>query len=339
MVLVNDAGGPVSYPQLQHAKWHGWTLTDTVFPSFLWIVGVSLTLSLGKRMAAGVPRGRLWRQMLRRSAILFALGLLIYLYPHFAFSTMRIPGVLQRIAICFLAAGSIYLVTGVRGQIAAIVGLLLFYWVLMTFAPVPGYGAGRLDFEGNFARFVDSLVFGRHNYQSGNWDPEGLVSTIPAIASTLFGVLAGHILRWKEPLRRRVVVLLGTGVALLVAGLLLHPVMPINKKLWTDSFCLFMAGLDFVVFAIFAALIDGRQFRLPVNPLVILGMNAIAVYMLSELLAETLDALDVHEWLYAHVFAPIASPPTASLLYAIAFVALMYGFAYALYRRRWFWRI
>src|SRR3954465_14067596 len=156
MVLVNNAGsGRDAYAQLDHAEWHGWTLTDTVFPSFVWIVGVSITLSLGKRLAAGVPRSRLLLSALRRAAVLFVLGMAVYAFPAFNLSTQRILGVLQRIAICYLTASVIYLWCGVRGQIAWLAGLLVVYWLVMTLAPVPGFGRGRLDVEGNFAHYVD----------------------------------------------------------------------------------------------------------------------------------------------------------------------------------------
>ncbi len=339
MVLVNNAGGDESYAQLRHSAWHGWTLTDAVFPSFLWMVGVSITLALGKRRSAGAAPGSLLPAIARRAAILFGLGLLVYLYPDFAFATMRIPGVLQRIAICYLVVSCIYLTSGARGQIAWILGLLLTYWLLMRFAPVPGFGAGRLDLDGNFAHYADRLVFGKHNYHGGDWDPEGLVSTLPSIATTLFGVMAGHILRWKSDLREKVAWMSWIGLALTAAGLLLSVAMPINKKLWTDSFAVFMGGLDFLLFAAFAWVVDGMGFRRPVKPLVILGMNAIAVYMAAELLSSTLDVLDAHEWIYDHWFAPLASPMNASLLFAIAFLAVIYGFAYLLHWRGWFWRV
>jgi predicted acyltransferase len=184
MVLVNDSGdGSHTYGPLQHSEWNGWTLTDTVFPSFLWIVGVAVTLSLGKRLMAGVPRSRLFAQVLRRAAILYVLGLVVYAYP-LDLSTQRLLGVLQRIAICYLIVSAIYLTTGIRGQIVWIVSLLGGYWLIMMLAPTPGYGAGHLDVERNFAHYVDTVVLGRHNYLSTKtWDPEGIVSTIPAIAT------------------------------------------------------------------------------------------------------------------------------------------------------------
>ena len=350
MVLVNNAGSERdAYMQLRHAEWHGWTLTDTVFPTFLWIVGVALTLSIGKRLAQGVPRSSLLLQACRRAAILFAFGLAVYAFPHFNLGTQRILGVLQRIAICFLAATAIFLYTKVRGQICWILGLLAAYWLLMTLAPVPGYGAGRLDVEGNFAHYVDHLVLGRHNYApTKDWDPEGLVSTLPAIATTLFGVLAGHLLARRRPLAERTVRLFQVGCLLVAAGLLCNLWMPINKKLWTDSFCLFMAGLDFVVFAAFVKLVDGLGWRKPVRPLVILGMNAITVYMVSEFTAEILNTIrwqsasgpiSLQRYIYHSVFVPLGSPANASLLYALAFTGAMYLVAWALYRRGWFLRV
>jgi len=341
MVLVNNAGSDRdSYFQLRHSAWHGWTLTDTVFPTFVWIVGVAITLSLGKRIAAGVPKGKLLAQVCRRAAILFGLGLLCYAFPHFNLATQRILGVLQRIAICFLIASILFLYTSVRGRIGAIAGLLAVYWALMTFAPVPGYGPGRLDVEGNFAHYVDHVVLGSHNYaETKDWDPEGLVSTLPAIATALFGVLAGHLLRLKRSLRERMLWFFAVGIVLLAAGLLWNSWMPINKKIWTDSFCLFMAGLDFVVYAAFAWVVDGFGWRKALKPFVILGMNAIVIYMLSEFAAEILDVFRWKRFLYRTLFAPLASPPNASLLYSLAFVAAMYVAAWVMYRRGWFVRV
>jgi predicted acyltransferase len=350
MILVNNPGdGRHSYWPLQHAEWHGWTPTDVVFPSFLWIVGVAITLSLGRRLARGDSRGELLRQALRRAAILFVLGVLVYAYPAFNLGTQRILGVLQRIAICYLAASAIYLFTRVRGQVVWMLSLMTAYWLLMAFAPVPGYGAGRLDVEGNFAHYVDRVVLGSHNYgQTRTWDPEGVVSTLPAIATCLLGVLAGHIVGMQRGIRERSLRLLGFGAVLLAAGLICNIWLPINKKLWTDSFTLFMAGLDFVMFAGFLWLVDGLGWRRPVKPLVIMGMNAIVIYLASEFLDEALGwihwtgaagRVSLHGWLYEHLFASVASPYNASLLYAIAYVLVLYLAAWVMYRRGWFVRV
>ena len=350
MILVNTPGdGRHTYWPLEHSEWHGWTPTDVVFPSFLWIVGVAITLSLGRRLARGDARLDLFRKAAWRAAILFVLGVLIYVYPAFNLSTERILGVLQRIAICYLAAAAIFLTTRVRGQIAWAVGLMTAYWLLMAFFPVPGYGAGRLDVEGNFAHYIDHLVLGAHNYgQTKTWDPEGIVSTLPAIASCLLGVLAGHILAMRRSLGERAVRLAGLGVILLAAGLICNIWLPINKKLWTDSFTLFMGGLDFVLFAGFLWLVDGVGWKRPMKPMVIMGMNAIVIYLASEFLDEALGwihltatagRVSLHAWIYRHVFLSIASPYNASLAFALAYVFVLYLAAWFMYRRRWFVKV
>jgi predicted acyltransferase len=341
MVLVNNPGdGAHVYAPLEHAEWNGWTPTDVVFPSFMWIVGVAMTLSFAKRLAAGASRAHLFSQALRRALIIYVLGLLVYVYPGFSLSTQRLVGVLQRIAICYLIASAIYLTTRLRGQLIWIVSLLAVYWLAMTLIPVPGYGPGRLDVEGNLAHYVDNIVLGAHNYRhTKTWDPEGIVSTIPAIATILFGILAGQILRLERTLAERTKWLLLSGALLLALGLVCNNWLPINKKLWTDSFALFMAGLDSVVFAMFLWLIDGLGFKRIVKPLVIMGMNAIAVYLASEFLDEALNATRLHHWLFTNLFAWPASPFNASLLYAIAYVLLMYLIAYVMYKRNWFLRV
>ncbi len=321
MVLVNNPGdGAHTYAPLQHAEWHGWTITDVVFPSFLWIVGVAIALSRNKPI----------KQVLKRAAIIFALGLLVYAYP-LNLGTQRIPGVLQRIAICYLIAALIYRWFGVRAQILWIVGLLAVYWILMAQAP--------FDVEHNFAHSIDRIVLGAHNYHATKtWDPEGIVSTLPAIATALFGIMAGHILRLKRDLAERTAWLFTAGSFLIAMGLICDIWLPINKKLWTSSFSLFMAGLDFVLLAIFVWLIDHLGKQRYVRPLVIMGMNSITVYMASELVDEALSATGWREAIYKTIFAPLASPVNASLLYGVAYVALMYAIAYVMYKRNWFWR-
>ena len=349
MVVVNDGGGPISYHPLEHSEWNGWTPTDVVFPSFLWIVGVAMTLSLAKRVASGASRAQLFAQIFKRAVILYILGLIVYAYP-LNLHTQRLLGVLQRIAICYLIAGAIYLTTKIRGQVIWIVSLLAAYWMLMTLVPVPGYGPGHLDVQGNFAHYVDRVVLGSHNYLwTKTWDPEGIISTIPAIVTALLGVMCGHVLRLKKTFEERTVWLFVAGNLLMGAALIVSHWLPINKKLWTDSFALFMAGMDFVMFAIVLWLVDGKGYKRFTKPFVIMGMNAITVYMASELLAEALDSIrwygadghgiNLHGWLYNNLFAPIASPPNASLLFAISYTLLMYVIAYVMYKRGWFLRV
>jgi predicted acyltransferase len=337
MVLVNTPGGPDSYGPLNHSEWNGWTITDMVFPSFLWIVGVAITLSLGKRIESGVPKSRLFLQVLRRACVIFCLGLISYAPPDFNLSTQRLLGVLQRIAICYLIACAIYLTTRWRTQIVWIVALLASYWLIMMLAPAPGYGAGDLAVGHNIANYVDRIVLGAHNYKhTKDWDPEGIISTLPSIATALLGVMAGHILKLKRDLSERTTWLYLAGSVLIALGLICDIWLPINKKLWTSSFSLFMAGMDFVIFAGFVWLIDGRGYQRYARPLVIMGMNAIAVYLASEFVEEALSLSNIHAWIYQTIFAPLASPRNASLAYSVCYVLLMYAIAYGMYRKRWF---
>jgi len=341
MILVNAPGdADAAYWPLKHADWHGWTPTDVVFPSFLWIAGVALMLAFARRLAAGVTRQRLFFQTARRALVLYAIGVFLCGFPHFDLATLRWMGVLQRIAICTLAGSAICLTTGTRGRVAWLAGLLATYWALMMLVPVPGFGAGRLDVEGNLAHYVDSRLLGAHNWgETKTWDPEGLVSTLPAIATFLFGTLAGTWLRDPRPLRERLAWLAGAGGALVGIGLVCNHWLPINKKIWTSSFAIFMAGLDCMIYAVTAWLVDERGWRTPVKPLVTLGMNSIAVYVAAELLDTLLYMADVRDAIYETAFVPFASAANASLLYACAYTLVMVGLAWVLYRRRIFIRV
>jgi predicted acyltransferase len=343
MILVNNPGGPASYEPLEHASWHGWTFTDTVFPFFLWIVGVALTLSTARRVESGESRTRLVRHAVQRAIIIFLLGFLLGPFPNIDFATIRIPGVLQRIAVCYLAATLIFLFTRVRGQIAWAVGLNAVYWGLMMLYPVPGCGAGSLTRECNFARYIDGMVLSGHMWRATKvWDPEGIVSTLPAISSVLFGILAGHLLRATADHGRRVWRLLLTGAGLTALGLLLNVWMPINKNIWTTSFAAFMAGLAAVVFAAWYSIADIRGWGRWFKPFEIFGTNAILMFLLSGSFAKFMamvklgDGTSLHGWMYQNVCLAVASPINASLLYALFNVLVLFLVAWFLYWRRWF---
>ena len=345
MVLVNDPGSwDHIYAPLEHAPWNGWTFTDTVFPFFLWIVGVAMTLSFAKRMERGDDRKRLFLHVLKRAAILFAIGLFLNGFPYFHLSRIRYLGVLQRIAICYLIAASIFLTVRVRGIIVIIVALLSGYWLLMAFYPVPGCGAGHLDVGCNFARYVDGLVLSGHMWsQTKVWDPEGVISTIPAIASTLFGVLMGYLLRSARSAPEKATWMFVMGNGLLATGLIINQWLPINKNLWTSTFSIFMAGLASVVFACCYWLIDVQGYRRWSRPFAIYGMNAIAMFILTGLIGRMLGLIKIGPdslgtWIYSTMFLPLAQPINASLLYAIANVIFFYLLAYGMYRRGWFLR-
>ncbi len=336
MILVNTPGdGRYVYAPLRHAEWHGWTITDAVFPSFVWIVGVAITLSLGKRV--GQP---LHGTILRRAAVLFGLGVLIYAVPEFSPGTFRILGVLQRIAICYAVTAVLFLHSSMRGQVAVTAALLAGYWAIMRFVAAPGYAAGDLTIEGNIAHYVDRMVLGAHNYAgTKTWDPEGIISTLPAIATCLFGVMAGHILRLPLGIGARAGRLALTGAGLAAAGLLLDPVLPINKNIWTSTFSLWMAGLDFLVFGGLLWLIDGQGVRRVFRPAAVMGMNAIALYLASEFIEIGLHAMHWKKAIFEAVFLPLAAPVNASLLYALSYVALHLGLAYFLHWRKWYFRV
>ena len=341
MILVNNPGSSqYTYSQLEHSEWSGWTFTDLVFPFFLWIVGVSMTLSFAKRMEAGADRRKLLFHAARRAVLIFIVALLLNGFPTFQFNYVRIPGVLQRIAVCFLIASAIYLYCSLRGRVIWLVSLLVAYWLLMTLYPVPAFGPGVLTKEGNFAKYIDGMLLTGHMWsQTKTWDPEGIVSTLPAIATALFGTLAGTLLRTKKSPEEKTAWLFTSACGLLFAGLIMNIWMPINKSIWTSTFSVFMAGMASLVFACFYWIVDVQNHRRWAEPFVIYGMNAIAAYVLAGMLERLLELNRTGAWLYLHVFAPIASPKNASLLYAIGNVLIIYLFSYLLYRRRWFLRL
>jgi predicted acyltransferase len=346
MVLVNNPGTwRAVYPPLRHADWHGWTPTDLVFPFFLFIVGVSIPLSLSRRAGEGRERPVLAR-VLRRSAVIFLLGIVLNGFPWFDWATLRIPGVLQRIALCYLAAALIYLATGWRGQAWAAAGLLLGYWALMTLVPVPGYGAGDLGKAGSLAAYIDRTLLGSaHLWQQAKvYDPEGLLSTLPAIATTLLGVLAGG---WVAAGRSPKAVAAGLAVAGLAAAVLgagWGLWFPINKALWTSSYALFTAGLAAVTLSGCYWLVEARGFRRWAWPFAWFGVNALALFFLSTLAAKVLllvrvgpEATRLHAWLFERLFATWAASLNASLAsvslaWALAYVLIWWGAMWLMFR-------
>ena len=369
MILVNNPGTwSATYSQLDHAEWSGWTFTDLIFPFFLWIVGVAIPLSTARRLEQGQSRMELFRHAFRRSVIIFALGFFLnsFLFLidgslfrdgfaawwHVYATSVRIPGVLQRIAICYLITMVIFLRTGIRGQFISVAVLLAGYWLLMTVCPLLGFGAPGFEKGRNFAQFIDEHVLtgpviGIHVFQAGRtWDPEGIVSTIPAIATCLFGVLAGHLLRSKLSAEVKTAWLLVAGNGLLLAGAILDAWLPINKSLWTSSYAVFMAGMASNCFGVCYWLVDVQGWRRWAKPFAIYGMNAITVFVLAGILGRIGIAVHVNgfagkplslqTFLYREIFAPLAAPKNASLMWAILYVLVLYLVAYGMYRRKWF---
>ena len=352
MILVNNPGdwGAI-YSPLEHAAWHGWTPTDLVFPFFLFIVGVSITLALSPRRAeTGGATRDVYLKILRRTLIIFGLGLFLAGFPSFDLSTIRIPGVLQRIAVCYLVASLIFLKTNWRVHLGVAVALLLGYWALMTLVPVPGFGAGALDSkEGNLAAYVDRAVFGQHVWRFAKvYDPEGLLSTLPAIATTLAGVFTGHVLRARRPPFEKVSAMFVAGAAFVVLGWAWNYWFPVNKALWTSSYVLLTAGMALQLLAVCYWLVDVKGYRRWALPFIVFGTNALALYFLAELWANLISiisftrggvAVPLQTLLYENLFASWAAPKNASLAYAVCTVLFWLGVMTLLYRRRVFIKV
>jgi predicted acyltransferase len=360
MILVNNPGSwDYVYPQLDHAKWNGWTFTDWIFPFFLWIVGVALTLSFARRMEQGADKTSLLLHTLRRAAIIFGLGLFLNGFPfgllfghHFDIATLRIPGVLQRIALCYLVTSIIYLNTKLRGQIVWIVSLLTGYWLLIKLVPVPGYGASVLEPMGSLCWYVDSNLLRGHTWTGApvpGFDPEGILSTIPAIATTLFGVLTGQWLRSTSTKEEKTAWMFVLGNVMLLMGAILDMWMPINKNLWTSSYSIFMTGWALICLSTLYWLIDVKGYKRWATPLIIYGMNAIAVFVLSGVVGRLLtlikwarpdgSLITLKTFVFQEFFLSIANPINASLLFAVAWVLAMFLIVWGMWKKKWFLKV
>ena len=345
MVLVNNPGTWSSiYWPLEHAEWNGWTPTDLVFPFFLFIVGVSITLAFARRVRQGAVQRALYLKVIKRAAIIFGLGFFLNLFPRFDFSTVRIPGVLQRIAVCYLIASLIFLTTKVRTQFVIALALLVVYWLMMTRIGAPGFAAGDLTKEGSLASYIDRFVFGQHVWRQAKvYDPEGILSTIPAVATTLFGVLTGHWLRSERTRWDKVVGMFVAGAVCVVLGWAWNPFFPINKALWTSSYVLFTAGLALQLLALCYWVIDIQGYRRWSWPFQVFGVNALALFVGTGLMVKLMglikfsapDGTQVgsQSWIFNKLFLSWASPINASLAYAIAFILLWLFLMWLLYRK------
>lgn len=350
MVLVNNPGTwSAIYWPLEHAEWHGWTPTDLIFPFFLFIVGVAIPLAFARRIESGGSRRDLYLKIIRRTLIIFALGMFLAGFPYFHLSTIRIPGVLQRIAVCYLFASVIFLNTKIRTQVIITLALLITYWLLMTRLHAPGFVAGDLSKEGSVASFIDRSVFGPHIWKQGKvYDPEGLLSTIPAIATTLFGVLTGQWLRTDKSQYEKVTGLFVAGAACIVIGWCWNPFFPINKSLWTSSYVFFTGGLALEFLALCYWLIDTKRYQRWAKPFVVFGVNAIALFVGTGVMARLMGLIklpwgawqiSLQGWIFQKLFLSWASPVNASLTYALVFILLWLGLMWILYSRKIFIKI
>jgi predicted acyltransferase len=347
MVLVNNPGTwSAIYPPLKHAEWHGWTPTDLIFPFFVFIVGVAVPLAFAKRIEQGGVNSKLYWKIIKRSLIIFGLGLFLAGFPFFDFANLRIPGVLQRLAVCYLVVAFIYLKTDWRSQLMIAIGLLLVYWALMKLVPVPGFGAGDLGKEGNLAAYIDRAVFGlNHIWKSAKvYDPEGILSTIPAISTALTGVLTGSWIRTSRSQLEKVGGLFFAGAVCVVIGWCWNPFFPINKPIWTSSYVMFTSGMALQFLGFCYWLIDIKGYKLWTKPFVIFGVNALALFVGSGLLARIFglihitrmngNAGNLQTWIFEHLFLSWASPINASLAYAITYIFFWLFLMWLLYRKK-----
>lgn len=370
MILVNDPGDWAHvYGQLDHAEWNGWTLTDLVFPNFLFLIGMSLIFSLQSRIGRGDSRLVLARHIVRRAVILFAIDIFLSGFPYFHLAHLRIYGVLTRIALCYLCAGLLLLVTRKVSHLAMITAALLVgYWALLRFVPVPGFGVPTrdvpmLDMNGNLTAWLDrgvnaamqrTIHMGR--LYRGTRDPEGLLSTLTAIATTLIGSITALFMRSKRytaATKRNGFA--AAGILFLLAAGLWSRSFPINKNMWTSSYVLLTAGFSLLGLALFYWLVDmeriqerSRVARAALWPWLVFGSNAIVVYVLSELLVEVLVWIKVPYagtkitallWVYLHGFSHGRSTEVTSVAFAVAFVAVCFVPNWLLWRRKIFVKI
>jgi len=359
MILVNMAGVPGDvYPPLAHAHWHGCTPTDLVFPFFLFIVGVAMTFSLSRYTEGKKPTSAVYWRILRRAAILFALGLLLNGFWNqgvwtFDLSSIRIMGVLQRISLTYLLASLAVLNLPRKGQWILAAVLLIGYWLTMMYAVMPNYGAGILTREGNFAAYIDRLIIPKaHLYKGDDFnfmgDPEGLFSTIPAIANVLAGYFTGQWIRSQPVQSRTSIGLTLFGVGCLIIGWAWGWTFPINKKLWTSSYVVFTSGWALLLLAACYELIEVRLMRRWSKPFEIMGLNAIALFVASVLLIKILvkttigtgeNANSTYNWIYQNFFVSWAGALNGSLLFALVTVLLWWAVGVLMYRQRWFLKV
>jgi len=360
MILANMAGVVDDvYRPLGHSEWHGCTPTDLIFPCFLFIVGVAMTFSLSKYTAENKPTKAVYLRILRRTAILFILGLVLNGFWNqgvwtFDLSSIRLMGVLQRIALTYLFASLIVLKLPRKSQWLVAGGLLIAYWLTMMYIPVPDYGAGVLTREGNFGAFIDRLIIPKaHLYKGDGFnflgDPEGLFSTIPAIVSVLAGYFTGQWIKDKKQATSQTSMdLVLFGLCCLVIAIIWDVAFPINKKIWTSSYVLFTTGWALMLLAACYELIEVRLIKRWSKPFEIMGLNAIALFVASVFLIKIIaktqigtgeTAVSIYNWIYQNIFASWAGNFNGSFLFALVTLLFWYGVAVLMYQKRWFIKV
>lgn len=358
MILVNNPGTwSAIYPPLEHAKWNGCTPTDLIFPFFLFIVGVAISYSLSKRKAQGGDMKSLYTNIFRRTIILFALGLILAGFPfglafghHFSWDTIRIPGVLQRIAVVYMISSILFLTTNTKFQYWFTGIILVVYAALMCLVPVPGVGYANLEPTTNLSAWLDRLVLGNHLWSGTKvWDPEGILSTLPAIGTAMLGIFTGNWLRSEKDQTTKTVWLYTWGSILMVAGWVWDGWFPINKGIWTSSYVLYTGGLALNFLAFCYWFIDVKKITWWIKPFQVYGMNAITVFFLSGIVGRLMNmikvtgadgnVLDLKNYLFTNLFLSWLEPINASLAWAIVYILVWLGLMWILYAKKIFIKV
>lgn len=350
IIVINPGSWKYIYPALRHADWHGLTLADLVYPFFLFIVGVSIVFAFSKSLEQNLPKKNLYIKIIKRTIILFLLGLFINTFPNFDLANIRIMGVLQRIAICYLIISIIYLNTKPSFQIFLAILFLLIYWFLMEWIYVPGVGYGSYEKAKNVAVYVDRFILSGHmGYYEKIGEPEGFISTLPSLSTTLFGVFTGILLKMKKRPGLTTLIMLSAGMIFTLIGLLWAQWLPVNKHLWTSSYSVLTAGLGVIVFSIFYYLIDVLNYKNWAKPFIVFGMNAITVYVLSIVFARLItlikfstndgNSYHLRALVYDKVIAPFSGYLNASLIYALLYTSFWCGIMWIFYTKKIFIKV
>jgi predicted acyltransferase len=360
MLLVNDPGSwGAIYPPLEHSAWNGWTPTDVIFPFFLFIVGVTTHLSLSSRRAHGATDREIVLQVLRRGGIIILLGWLMAGFPYYPLTritAIRFGGVLPRIGVCYMAGALLTMKTTLKQQIVILAVLLYGYWFLQTLVPVPGYGEiGALLLnrpEATLSAWLDRTVLGLPHLWVGSqtWDPEGILSTVPAIGTVILGVFTGRWLTRKDvPIEARLNGIFVAGAIAMAVGMMWNWSFPINKNLWTSSYVMFTGGMAAITLAACVWIIDVKEIRWGTRPFVIYGTNPILAYVGSGVMARIIYSLiqvsyggrtvSLETAIYEAAFASWLNPRNASLAFAVCIVLFWLGILTVLYRRKIFLKV
>ena len=363
MILVNNPGrwgSDWQFDPLRHADWHGCTFTDLVFPTFLFCAGVAVVPALGGKLERGVPRRELVPGIAARVGKLLLIGMFLSAFPIVTFEAgrdlfaplleVRFPGVLQRIGVCYGVAALLFLFCSVACQRAVLWGALLLYGPMITWIPVPGFGPPDISEPmGTLQGYLDRSLFGDHIWVKGQYDPEGLLSTLPSIATCLLGVEAGRLLRQVPQASDQAAGLMRRGLLLLALGAMWSWLLPWNKYLWTSSYAVWTAGIATAGLGLAVTFFERGCMQRLALPLRIYGTNALLVFVGSALFGRVIDTLvtvgigdhevSAKDWLFEFVLLPLAPPKVASLLFALLWVLAWFAVLRSLYRRGVIWRV